>query len=202
MRDLDNVKELESLATRAATGDQAAFRMLVDKTHGTVYRLALRMLSRPAEAEDVVQETFMRTWQSLGKLRDKRATLAFVCRITRNVATDKLRKLGRRRIDSLDTPIGEGFAALVDSIADDGPAQDELLSSEQTRVAVRAVVDELKDKHRIVLLLREVDGMSYEEISTVVGVPVGTVESRLHRARKELAQKLERYVRAQQKEAA
>ncbi len=202
MRALDNVKELESLATRAADGDQAAFRTLVDKTHATSYRLALRMLSNPAEAEDVVQETFVRTWQSLGKLRDKRATLAFICRITRNVATDKLRKRGRRRIESLDAQIGDGIGALVDSIADDGPAPDELVSSAQVQVAVRAVVDQLKDKHRMVLLLREVDGMSYDEISTVLGVPVGTVESRLHRARKELAQKLERLVRAQQKEAA
>jgi len=202
MRDLNDVKELESLAIRAADGDQGAFRELVEKTHATTYRLALRMLGRPAEAEDVVQETYIRTWQSLGKLRDKRATLAFVCRITRNVATDKLRKLGRRRIDSLDAQIGDGVGALVDSIAHDGSAQDELLESAQVGVAVREVVDQLKEKHRVVLLLREVDGMSYEEISAALGVPVGTVESRIHRARKELAQKLERLARAQKREAA
>lgn len=202
MRALDNVNELESLASRAASGDQAAFRSLVDKTHAIAYRVALRMLGRPDAAEDVVQETYIRTWQSLVKLRDRRAVLAFICRIARNVATDKLRKLGRRRIDSLDAQLGEGVGALVDSIADDGPTPDELVSSAQVQIAVRAVVDQLKDKHRIVLLLREVDGMSYDEISAVLGVPVGTVESRLHRARKELAQKLERLVRAQQKEAA
>lgn len=202
MRVLDNVKELESLASRAADGDQHAFRSLVEKTHATSYRLALRMLGRPAEAEDVVQETYIRTWQGLAKLRDKRAVLAFVCRITRNVATDKLRKLGRRRIDSLDAQIGDNIGALVDSIAHEGPAADEQLESAQVQVAVRAVVDQLKDKHRVVLLLREVDGMSYDEISEALGVPVGTVESRLHRARKELAQKLERLVRSHQKEAA
>lgn len=202
MRDLDHVKELESLASRAADGDQTAFRTLVDKTHGTVYRLALRLLGRPAEAEDVVQETYIRTWLGLAKLRDKRAVLAYVCRIARNVATDKLRKLGRRRIESLDAQIGDGIGALVDSIAHDGPAPDELLSSAQVQATVRALVDQLKDKHRVVLLLREVDGMSYEEISTVLGCPVGTVESRLHRARKELAEKLERLARTQQKEAA
>jgi RNA polymerase sigma-70 factor (ECF subfamily) len=188
----DEGTELQELSSRAAAGDQSAFRALVDETHGVAYRLALRMVGSNAEAEDVVQETYVRVWKGLSKIRDHGAVLGWICSVTRNVAVDRIRYQRRRKADSLDREVAEGMGPLVDTIASDDSGPEEAASSEQFRSAVREMVASLKEKHRTVLLLREVDGMSYEELSEALGIPVGTVESRLHRARKELAGKLDR----------
>lgn len=193
--------EIHTLSARAAAGDQSAFRQLVDQTHGVVYRLALRMVGSSAEAEDVVQETYVRVWKGLGKIRDHRAALGWICKVTRNVSVDRIRHQKRRKAHSLDREIGEGLGPLIDTIASDDVGPEEAAASEQFRNAVRELVESLKEKHRTVLLLREVDGMSYEELSEALGVPVGTVESRLHRARKELAAKMERLHKKQARES-
>jgi len=198
----DDGNDLESLSTRAAAGDQSAFGALVQQTQRTTYPLALRLVRSRADAEDVLQDTYVRVWQGLPKLRDHGATLGWICKIVRNVAVDRIRKQRRQRTDSLDRPVAEGMEALVDHISSDAPGPEAELADAQASDQLRRLVDELKDKHRLVLLLREVDDMSYEEISAAIGVPVGTVESRLHRARKALADKVTRAARARAKESA
>jgi RNA polymerase sigma-70 factor (ECF subfamily) len=202
MRAKNDVNELESLATRASSGDKEAFAALVEQTHSTAYRLALRLLAGDqAEAEDVVQETYIRAWKGLAKLRDHGAVVGWLCKVTRNVATDRIRHNKRRRADSLDRNVGADLGPLVDYIASDDPNPEEITASAQLQGAMAAVIAQLKEKHRVVLLLREVDGMSYEELAVALGVPIGTVESRLHRARRELAKKLERLLRKHDKES-
>ncbi len=194
---------LETLSSRAAQGDAASFRALVERTHGIAYRLALRMVSGgESDAEDVVQDTYIRVWRGLPKLRDHAAVVGFICRIVRNVAADTRRGKKRRPMASLDRPIGDGLGPLVESIASDTDDPEQLACSAQVRADVFALVDELKEKYRVVLLLREVDGMSYDELSQALGVPVGTIESRLHRARAALAKKVERLRARQAKETA
>ena len=197
-----NGNELELLAERASTGNVAAFEELVSHTHGIAYRLAFRMLGDKSDAEDVLQDVYIRAWAGLPKLRNHAAVLAWLCRMVRNVATDKVRYQSRRRADSLHRPVGGGMGELMDFIATGGPGPDEQMASKQMSAALVQVVGELKEKHRVVLLLREVDGLSYEELASALGCPVGTVESRLHRARRELAGKLRRYSRSQLKESA
>jgi len=102
------------------------------------------------------------------------------------------RKRGRRKASSLDQESAEGLGPLVEAIADDGPIASEILESRAVQAALAELIGEVKEKYRVVLLLREVDGMSYEEIATALDIPAGTVESRLHRGRKELAKKIER----------
>ena len=180
------------LVKRAQTGDQSAFQRLVELTHGLVYRLALRIVHSPADAEDAVQDVYVRAWQRLDRLRSAEQFTAWVCGIARHVAYDRLRQLGRRRERSADLPGGAGLPALVERFVGREPDPERRLAARQTAEAVWAAVDALKEKHRLVILLREMDGMSYEEMATALGCSLGTVESRLFRARKALSKKLKR----------
>jgi len=182
--------ELAAVAARARAGEREAFRELIELTTPRIYRLALRVLGDPDEADDVVQETYIRAWGRLEELRDPAAVMGWLSRVARNAARDRLRWWKRRKRESFDEA-GAPLARLV-TMADSAPLADEALAAAQTGAAVARAVASLPDKHRVVLLLREADGMSYEEIAESLGVAVGTVESRLHRARAALARKLER----------
>lgn len=182
--------QLAAVAGRAKIGQRDAFRELIELTAPRIYRLALRVLGDPDEADDVVQETYIRAWGRLDELRDPAAAMGWLARVARNAARDRLRWWKRRRRESLDEA-GAPLARMV-AMADSAPLADEALAAAQTGAAVARAVAALPDKHRVVLLLREADGMSYEEIAESLGVAVGTVESRLHRARAALARKLER----------
>lgn len=188
--------QLETLAARARDGDENAFAALVEHSHGTVYRLALRMLGDASDAEDTVQDTYIRAWKALPRLRDPGAALGWLCRITRHVALDRLRQRKRR---PQPTPDDRLLAdAMEPLMAADDPEQ--AAASAQLRELLLATIASLDDKYRVVFLLREVDGMSYGEIAQALGCPVGTVESRLHRARNKLAKKLTRATRTHERE--
>lgn len=186
----DTTEQVAALAAKAAQGDRGAFRRLVDISHPTVYRLALRITGTESEAEDVVQETYIRVWKKLSTLKDPTAAFAWVCRIARNVAYDSVRKSSRRRSVSLDAKVGEGLSSLHELLESEEPGPERRTISRDLAQAVLAVVENLKEKHRTVLLLREVDGMSYEEMATALGCSIGTVESRLFRARKALMKRI------------
>jgi RNA polymerase sigma-70 factor, ECF subfamily len=187
--------ELAPVATRARAGERDAFRELIDLTAPRIYRLALRVLGDPDEADDVVQETYIRAWSSIDELRDPAAVMGWLSRVARNAARDRLRWWKRRPRESFDE-VGAPLARLV-ALADSAPLPDEQLAAAETGAAVAAAVAALPDKHRVVLLLREADGMSYDEIAEALGVAVGTVESRLHRARAALARRLKRLAPAE-----
>ena len=187
---------IESLATRAAGGDRDAFESLVEATHGVVYRVALRICGSRADAEDVVQETFIRALQGLATVKDVGATQGWLCAIARNFATDRVRSRGRRPMWSLDAPVEAGATTLLgDALASDDPGAEQALGSAQLGAALEQAIAELKEKHRVVLTLREIDGLTYEEIATALDISIGTVESRLHRAREALAKKVKKLAR-------
>lgn len=185
------------LARSAKGGDKEAFVGWLSATCGTVYRLALRMLHNGQEAEDVVQETYVRAWQKLPSLEDPAAHLGWVCRIARNVAVDSIRHKSRRELAVLDAPAGDEHVSLLEQQSSGEPNPECVALSKQEHQQVREGIARLKDKHRVVLLLKEVDGMSDEQIAAALGVPKGTVESRLHRARAQLSRWLRRQARRQ-----
>jgi RNA polymerase sigma-70 factor (ECF subfamily) len=180
----DDGARLRVAAERARAGSTSAFRQLVDGTHETVFRLAVALTGDRDEAADVVQDTYIRAWERMDELRDPAAAMGWLCRIARNVAHDRRRGWWSR----LRAPRGHAFEER------EGPertlAADEALESAETATAVRRAMERLPEKHRVVLHFREVEGMTYEEIADALGVPVGTVESRLHRARRGLARRL------------
>jgi RNA polymerase sigma-70 factor (ECF subfamily) len=197
MQDDLNHEELERLANGAAAGEHAAFTALVEKTHGRVFQLAMRSLGHAGpggtlEAEEVLQETYIRVWQGLANLRDRRAVLAWICSVARHVALDRLRARGRQRSDSLDEGSSdEGERRpLSERLPSDDPSPDQQLGDAELGRQVREAIMDLKEKHRVVLMLREIDGLSYEEIAAALDISIGTVESRIFRAREALAKKL------------
>ncbi|MEW5854997.1 MAG: sigma-70 family RNA polymerase sigma factor [Myxococcota bacterium] len=162
--------------------------MWLDLTHGLVFQLAVRLVGSASEAEDIVQETYIRAWRQLPSLRSHGASMGWVCRITRNVAIDRRRQLLREKTDSLDTPQenGRGLAERLPS-PEAGPEEDAMRAQMGRRLM--RMVNKLKEPYRVVLLLRDVDGLSYAEIAEALGISMGTAESRVHRARLMLAQK-------------
>lgn len=174
---------LGELARRAGAGDRAAFTGLVAATHRVVHALIARLTAGAAEVDDVVQETYARAWQGLPRLREPDAALGFVCGIARHLAADAVR---RARVMRRAPALAHGPAPL-------DPA--ELLAGAQTAALVAEALAALRERHRLILLMREVDQMSYGEIAAALGLPLGTVESRLSRAREALARAVERAAR-------
>jgi len=173
---------LRAAADGARAGDPEAFRVLVAETHATVFRLAAALVSDRDEAADVTQETYVRAWGRIEELRDGAAALGWLCRIARNVAHDRRGSWWSRIRAPLDAIAGEAAPREA------GP--DASFAATERAEAVRAALAKLPEKHRVVLALREFEGLSYEEIAEATGVPRGTVESRLHRARAALARRL------------
>jgi RNA polymerase sigma-70 factor (ECF subfamily) len=161
---------------------------LVEGGHAPVYRLALRTVGGVAEGEDAVQETFARAWSALRGGARPESALGWLLGIARHVSLDQVRA---RRSASRSIEPGE-VDRLASLIVDPQPGPRELVESAELSAAVRRVVDRLPDKHRVILLLREVDGLSYDELAAALGCPIGTVESRLFRARAALAKQLDR----------
>jgi RNA polymerase sigma-70 factor (ECF subfamily) len=174
--------EPADLAARMRDGDARAFEAWVRTQHELVYRLCRRLVPDAGEAEDAVQETFVRAWRSAPQLRDPAAHRTWVCRIARRVCADRARA----------APPRAAVDVAPEALAADQRGPDEALEAARLRARVTAAIDRLRPKHRIVLVLREIDGFDYEAIADALDIPRGTVESRLHRARAELARALER----------
>ncbi len=185
--------KMSSRVLQAKVDAREAFRDLVENTHSRVYRVALALLQSPHEAEEVVQETFVRAWEAFHELRDPSATTSWLLKIAGNLARDKRRLWRRRSNEPFDEATIEPLRSLL---SPEGTIEspDEAVLRKQRADSLRRAVEGLKESHRVVIVLREIEEMTYEEIASALSIPVGTVESRLHRAREKLAKKLRRLV--------
>lgn len=179
----DDRTEEQILVMRAQRGEQDAFRVLVERYQKLVYTLALRMLNVPADAEDAAQEAFLSAWKALPRFRMDAKFSTWLYRLTVNAATDVLRRR-RKEPDSLDD------AERPVQAADSTDTPEEAAQRTERRAMVRRAIGALSESHRQILLLREVAGLSYEEIGAALELSPGTVRSRLARARKELREEL------------
>jgi RNA polymerase sigma-70 factor (ECF subfamily) len=171
------------LLERLTRRDEAAFNELVRRHQAQVYRLLLRMLGDAAEAEDVAQEVFVSVFKSIDGFRGESALSTWLYRIAANHAKNRIKYLARRARDA-EQPLDE-FAETRASAAftarPDGP--DQLVESQQAGGHLQRAYASLEDEQRLLLSLRDMDNMSYEEIRQITGLPIGTVKSKLHRAR-------------------
>lgn len=170
-------QELASLARR---GDQDAFAQLVRDNERRVYTLALRLCGNPEDAMDLAQETFLRAWSALPNFRGSSSFSTWLYRLTYNACVDFLRKNSLRREVSL--PLTEEAPDVPDHTGDPHQA----LERKERRQALERGLARLPEHYRSVLVLRELSGLSYREIGDVLKLDLGTVRSRLARARGEL----------------
>lgn len=170
---------------RVLSGDSEAFEPLVQEHQKIAYNLALRMLSHPQDAEDVTQEAFLKAFRSLGEFRGDSRFASWLCRIVSNLCLDRLRSRARRPDGSLTVENDEGEEAQMD-IPDESFSPAALLERKLTRESVQRGLESLSPDLRQILLLREIQGLSYEEIGRTLSLEPGTVKSRIFRARKRL----------------
>lgn len=170
---------------RIRAGDVNAYEALVAAYEKNVYNLALRMTGNPADAEDMAQEAFLKAYRSLSEFRGDSKFSVWLYRIVSNVCLDFLRRQKRRQAYSLSVEDDEGEETQLD-IPDTAQSPEDLLERKLTREAVHQGLALLPPDQRQILLLREIQGLSYEEIADVLGIEVGTVKSRIFRARKKL----------------
>ena len=171
---------------RLRAGDAPAFEELVMTYQHRVFGVALRMLGNRAEAEDVAQEAFVRAHRALGAFRGDAKLSTWLYAITSRLCLNRLAS-GERRMAR------QGEDALL-RLSDAGPRPDAALERRELETALGRAIAELPEDRRIVVVLRDIEGLSYEEIAQVLELELGTVRSRLHRARAELKEKLERFL--------
>jgi len=180
----------QALVERAQRGDQKAFGMLVEKYQRKLGRLLSRMVRDQAEVEDVVQESFIKAYRALPNFRGDSAFYTWLYRIGINTAKNYLVSMGRRPQISHDVEIedAENFEDAEELRTAETP-ETEMMTKEIAKT-VNETMMALPDELRTAITLRELEGLSYEEIATLMNCPIGTVRSRIFRARETIAVKL------------
>lgn len=180
----------QALVERAQGGDQHAFDQLVTKYQRKLGRLLSRFIRDPAEVEDVAQEAFIKAYRALPSFRGDSAFYTWLYRIGINTAKNYLVAQGRRAPTSteFDSEEAETFES-ADQLRDINTPES-LLLSKQIGQTVNAAMDALPEELRTAIVLREIEGLSYEEIASMMDCPIGTVRSRIFRAREAVASKL------------
>jgi len=179
----------QQLVERVQAGDRSAFDLLVQKYQHRVLKLVGRFVNDAAEAEDVAQEAFLKAYRALASFRGDSAFYTWLYRIAINTAKNALVASRRRPVDfDLDLQDPDQFerqAKLKDSDTPEG-----VLLTEEIRTVVERAMEQLPEDLRTAIVLRELEGLSYEEIAEAMDCPVGTVRSRIFRAREAIDKKL------------
>jgi len=183
-----NKPQEDEIIRRVRSGDTDAFGSLVDEYQKNVYNLALRMTGSPEDAQDMSQEAFIKAYNSLSSFRGDSKFSVWVYRIVSNVCLDFLRSRGKNQPMSLNVELDDGETEL--DIPDLRSLPEDELERALTRQAVRDGLEALPADQRQILLLREIEGFSYEEICRILDLEEGTVKSRIFRARKNLCARL------------
>lgn len=195
-----NTQEHDSdaaLVERALDNDLAAFEQLVTRYQNKIIGYAARMLNDATEAEDVAQETFIKAYRSLATFRGESSFSTWLYRIATNLCIDRVRKIKRSPKsaysldESLDPEEDKGGRDVPDTTFEPSVA----IEREEIRQRVRETVAEMPEKLRSVIVMCDIQGMSYEDIAAALDVPLGTVKSRLFHARADLGRRLKPYMR-------
>jgi RNA polymerase sigma-70 factor (ECF subfamily) len=181
------------LVDRAQRGEVGAFEMLVVKYQRRIERLVSRMVRDVDLVPDIAQETFIRAWRALPQFRGDSAFYTWLYRIAVNTAKKALVEKKRDPLvfESALVSTDEGEEpSRVENELSDGETPDAVLASKEVAAAVNAAIDALSEDLRQAIVLREIEGLSYEEIADVMNCPIGTVRSRIFRAREAIATRL------------
>lgn len=180
----------QQLVERVQRGDKQAFGLLVSKYQRKLGRLLSRMIRDPAEVEDVAQEAFIKAYRALPNFRGESAFYTWLYRIGVNTAKNYLVSQGRRAPTSTDIEAEEAEQYDSGELLRDNDTPERLMQTRQIGETVNAAMDALPEDLRTAIVLREIEGLSYEEIATLMNCPIGTVRSRIFRAREAIAERL------------
>lgn len=172
----------QELVLRAKAGDDEAFAQLMQANEKRVYNLTLRMTGSPEDAMDLAQEAFLNAWRGLKFFKGDSAFSTWVYRLASNACIDHLRRKKRRQDIDLPMPTAGEDDSQPD-IPDDRFRPEQALERQELRQTLTQALDQLSNEHRQVLVMRELNGLSYQEIADVLDLEPGTVKSRIARAR-------------------
>jgi len=184
-RDID-----QQLVERVQRGDKGAFDLLVSKYQRKIFRLLSRLIRDQAEVEDVAQEAFIKAYRALPNFRGDSAFYTWLYRIAINTAKNHLVSRGRRAPTTTEADIEEAETFDDGDHLRDLNTPESMLLTKQVGEAVNRAIDQLPEDLRTAIVLREIEGLSYEEIAESMNCPIGTVRSRIFRAREAIAQEL------------
>jgi len=177
------------LVRRAQRGERGAFDLLVLRYQHKVIKLVARLLRDPSEAEDVAQEAFVKAYRALGSFRGDSAFYTWLYRIAVNTARNTMAARQRRPL-AYEADLGEGEHSTVEARMRHSDTPEATVLSDEIHRTVNRTVEELPEDLRTAIVLREVEGLSYEEIAEAMDCPVGTVRSRIFRAREAIDRSL------------
>ncbi|MBN8550364.1 MAG: sigma-70 family RNA polymerase sigma factor [Deltaproteobacteria bacterium] len=181
------------LVAKASAGDKESYRVLVEKYQQRVFAIAFDVVRSREDAEDIAQESFVKAYLSLPEFKGESSFYTWLYRIAYNMAIDFRRRTVRRggAPVEFDETRADVVAEASGSVQNRFGSPQELMLRKEESQQIQKVLTEISPEHRAVITLREIEGLSYEEIADVVGVSKGTVMSRLHYARKHLQQGLQ-----------
>src|SRR5215471_11607739 len=184
--------------SRLQANDDAAYDELVRTYSASMFHVAYRMLGDTAEASDAVQEIFLKVFRNIGGFKGEAALKTWIFKIAFSEILNRLRWWKRRyRFATLSLDDQSNGSGIVSFVASSGPTPEEVLQSKEQEHAIQQALGKLSRDHRSIIVLRDIEGFSYTEIADVLGVSIGTVKSRLARARGDLKKSLVRYLSVQ-----
>ncbi len=179
------------LVKQTLQGNEAGFEKLVYTYQDKVYTLCYRYSGNEEDANDLAQEAFIKAYRSLGSFKGNSRFSTWLYRVTTNVCLDEMRRKKRLiQTQSLDQPVTGADGEMSRIVADESQSVDVLYEAQEQADYIQSLLNELKPEHRMVLLLKDIMELSYDEISKVLNIPSGTIKSRLSRARDLLRRKL------------
>ncbi len=183
----DDTKELVALSQ---AGDMEAFERLIQRYQTKIYNIAYRLSGNPHDASDLAQEALIKIYRSIGSFRGDAAFSTWAYHIMTNVYRDHLRKKNRRAEDFLDNPIDTGEGEISREVADNTYDPETLYENTELGQYLQSLINGMNDEYKLVIILREQMGYSYDEIAATLDLPLGTVKSRINRARLYLQKKI------------
>lgn len=180
----------DELIKKCKAGDIEAFEKLIQRYEKKVFTIAYRYMGNKEDADDLAQEALIKVYKSIKKFRGESLFTTWLYQIVANVCRDALRKKARKQETSIDSPIITEEGETKREFGDSSLSPEILAEKAETEHYLQTLISQLKVEYKVVIIMREIQGFSYEEIAEELGCSLGTVKSRLNRARKHLRERI------------